>query len=471
MFSQLGVIGIGIMGQGIVKNLSSNKYSVSIYDKNSNKTDDFYFENAKKYPKITSYKTLEDFILSLERPRIIFLLVNAGEITDSLINSLLPILDIGDIILDMGNSYYKDTIRRSEFLSSKDIEFLGVGISGGEKGALIGPSIMVGGSKKAWQIVEGILKSMAATKPNGEKCCDYFGKGGAGHFVKMVHNGIEYAYMELLAEIYFLIKDLYEFPNEKVADFFFELNNDKNLSSYLTDLSYKILSTKDIITGNPIIDVISDVAGNKGTGGWTSIAAIELGVGVPVLNASLNMRYISTELEIRKEISKEYILLDRNKNIQSLSSKIIKEAIEFSQFICFEQGLKVIQAASENMMWGIDISKVVGVWEKGCIISTDFSEKIKIAACNNENRYSILLDKNIFDTLVRCEESARKVASQALNSQLPMPCLTNSILYFDSIRTKVLPTNFIQAQRDFFGAHTYNRNDLDGFFHTKWEDE
>lgn len=471
MNSQIGIIGIGVMGQGIAKNLSRNNYSISIFDKNSNKIDDFYLNNSKKYPNIIPCNTLEEFILSLERPRKIILLVNAGEITEAVIKLLLPILDQGDIILDMGNSHYKDTKNRCEFLHSKGIEFLGVGISGGEKGALTGPSIMVGGSKEAWQKVEHILKDIAASNPNGEKCCDYFGSGGAGHFVKMIHNGIEYAYMELLSEIYLLIKGLYDLPIEMISDFFGKLNQDKDVSSYLTDITNRILIKKDTITGYPIIDVISDVAGNKGTGGWTSIAAIELGVAAPVLSEALHMRYISTESEVREQICKEVPPFTRSKILQNFNFKIIKEALEFSQFICFEQGLKIIQAASENMKWNIDVSKVVGAWENGCIIRTAFSDKIKVAAYKEKNKHSILLDKDICNIIMKCEGSARKVASQALNAKLPMPCLISSILYYDSIRTKPLPTNMIQAQRDFFGAHTYRRNDLDGFFHTEWEEE
>lgn len=464
--SEAGLIGLGVMGQGVALNIAGHGYSLSVYNRSWEKTEVLMSRAAGlDNGDILPCRSLEEFVASLERPRKIMLLVKAGEVTDKMIGSLMPLLDREDIIIDLGNSYYEDTERREKELAGKGLRFLGTGISGGEQGALNGPAIMAGGSESAWNDVKHILQDIAADNPGSGSCCNYFGEGGAGHFIKMVHNGIEYGYMEIISEIYAIVRSYYGLSPDELADIFDELCRDENISSYLVDITEKILRKKDEETGKSMVDVISDEAGNKGTGKWTSMCALEMGVSIPVLTEALLARYTSTEYR-----SKEHKVPNTRRHFDRRSVEEIKMALEFGQYLCFENGLRLIKKASEIKGWNVDFFEILKTWENGCIIRTSFSGNMKFAYTKDNHIKSLIEDEYISHILKFDLASAKSMISKAMQCGIPSFSLSAAVNHYTAYQCCSMPTVMIQAQRDYFGAHTYKRVDKEGMFHTKWEE-
>lgn len=460
--SEVGLIGLGVMGQGVALNITGHGYSLSAYNRSWEKTEALMSKAGER--SILPCRSLEEFTASLKKPRKIMLLVKAGDVTDNMINALIPLLDSDDIIIDLGNSYYEDTERRQRELNDKAIRFLGTGISGGEQGALNGPAIMAGGNESAWNEVKHILQDIAADNPDGGSCCGYFGEGGAGHFIKMVHNGIEYGYMEIISEIYSVIRSYYGLSPEEIADVFDELCADENVSSYLVDITAKILRRKDEETGKSMVDVISDEAGNKGTGKWTSQCALQMGVSIPVLTEALFARYTSTEYR-----AKELEMKEDKRSFDRRALEEVKMALEFSQYLCFENGLRLIKKASEEKGWNVNFFEILKTWENGCIIRTAFSGNMKYAYSRDNSIRSLISDEQISHILRFDLASAKSMINKAMQCNIPSLSLSAAVNYYMAYECSKMPTVMIQAQRDFFGAHTYKRVDKEGMFHTKWE--
>ncbi len=459
----IGLIGLGVMGQGIALNLMRHGYQTFVYDKDQEKTQ--HLAERAKGGSVYPRSTLQELVESLEKPRKILLLVRAGSDTDTAIEELVPLLESDDMIVDLGNSHYQDTKRREISLGQKKIRFLGTGISGGEKGAQEGPAIMAGGDYSAWQEMEPVLRSIAAPRAEGQSCCGYFGRNGAGHFVKMVHNGIEYGYMELIAEIYLLAKERYGLEPKKAASLFQAFQKDGRVSSYLVGITAKILEKMDEQTGKPLIQLIADGAGNKGTGKWTSEAALELGACVPVLTEALYVRYLSAEPRPKGQSRRQ----EAKASFKKEDQEELRQALEFGQYLCFENGLKLIAKAAAASGWDMDLKKLLDTWENGCIIRTEFSSMIKGACKDAEKAGTILENAGISAILKQTRSGAKKVLKKALDSNVPMPCLSAALQYETAYGSQQLPTVMIQAQRDFFGAHGYRRIDQGGMFHTDWE--
>lgn len=460
---EVGLIGLGVMGQGIALNLTRHGCQAFVYDKDQEKTRKLAerADQTKLHPK----QSLSALVDAIKRPRTIMLLVRAGEETDHVIEELVPLLEAGDTIVDLGNSHYQDTEQREARLARQGIRFLGTGISGGEKGAEKGPAIMAGGNESAWQDLKKLFSAIAAPGSHGKPCCDYFGTGGAGHFVKMVHNGIEYGYMEVISEIYLLAKTYYGLETSQMAGVFREFSQDERVSSYLIEITAKILEKIDQDTGRPLIEWIADIAGNKGTGKWTSQAALELGASVPVLTEALYARYHSAEPRQKTQKSQA-----ATGNFDDKAMSELRQALEFGQYLCFENGLKLIQKAATAQHWNMDLAALLETWENGCIIRTRFSETIKHACQRNKGMASLLEDQKIAGILERDLTSAKAVLWKACQSNVPLFCLSAALQYYTAYHSSQLPTVMVQAQRDFFGAHTYQRIDKKGTFHTTWEE-
>ncbi|CUX96014.1 6-phosphogluconate dehydrogenase, decarboxylating [Candidatus Gullanella endobia] len=462
---QIGVIGMAIMGRNLALNIESRNYSVSILNRSRKKTDEVIAENPGK--KLVPYYNMKEFINSLEKPRFILLMLKAGEGTDKTIDSLKPFLEKGDILIDGGNSFYKDTIRRNHELSKEGLNFIGTGISGGEEGALKGPSIMPGGQKNAYELVEPILKKIAASI-EGEACVTYIGPDGAGHYVKMVHNGIEYGDMQLISEAYALLKSVLCLNNEQLANTFNEWNKGE-IKSYLIEITKYIFTKKDE-QGNYIIDVILDEATNKGTGKWTSQSSLDLGEPLNLITESVFARYLSSLKQQRVAASKvltgpQYEPFNGNKEI---FIEKVRRALYLGKIISYAQGFSQLTAASKENQWNLNYSKIAKLFRAGCIIRAQFIQKIIDAYIENvviDNLLLIPYFKKIADNY---QQALRDIVTYAVQHGIPTPTFSAAIAYYDSYRSAVLPANLIQAQRDFFGAHTYKRIDKEGVFHTKW---
>jgi 6-phosphogluconate dehydrogenase len=463
---QIGVIGLAVMGKNLALNIESRGYSVSVYNRSREKTDALLKEAKGK--NIVGTYTIPEFIDSLEKPRKILLMVKAGAPTDATIEKLKPHLDPGDILIDGGNTFFKDTQRRNKELSELGIHFIGTGVSGGEEGALKGPAIMPGGQKEAYDLVAPILKDISA-KVNGDPCCTYIGPDGAGHYVKMVHNGIEYGDMQLISEAYFLLKHLLGLNANELHQVFAEWNKGE-LDSYLIEITADIFTKKDEETGKPLVDVILDKAGQKGTGKWTSQSALDLGIPLPLITESVFARFISALKEERVKASK---LLkgpetkgfegDRNKLIES-----IRRALYMSKICSYAQGFAQMRAASEEYNWNLRYGDIAMIFRGGCIIRAQFLQKIKDAYDRDPNLANLLLDPYFKEIVEKYQSSLREVVSLAVLQGIPVPAFSAALAYYDSYRTETLPANLIQAQRDYFGAHTYERVDKEGIFHTDW---
>jgi len=465
---QIGVVGMAVMGRNLALNIESRGYTVSIFNRSREKTDEVIAENQGK--KLAPFYTVEEFVQSLEKPRRILLMVQAGEATDKTIASLTPHLDKGDILIDGGNTFYKDTIRRNNELSDQGFNFIGTGVSGGEEGALKGPSIMPGGQKEAYELVAPILDKIAARAEDGEACVAYIGPNGAGHYVKMVHNGIEYGDMQLIAEAYALLKGALGLNNEDLAKTFTEWNNGE-LSSYLIDITKDIFTKKDE-EGKYLVDVILDEAANKGTGKWTSQSSLDLGEPLSLITESVFARYLSSLKSQRVAASK---VLSGPRAKAFTGDKVefvekVRRALYLGKIVSYAQGFSQLRAASEENNWELNYGEIAKIFRAGCIIRAQFLQKITDAYATDSNIANLLLDpyfKNIADEY---QQALRDVVSYAIQNGIPTPTFSAAIAYYDSYRSEVLPANLIQAQRDYFGAHTYKRIDKDGVFHTEWLD-
>ncbi|MGY3779679.1 NADP-dependent phosphogluconate dehydrogenase [Isobaculum melis] len=467
---EIGVIGMAVMGKNLALNIESRGYSVSIFNRTGSKTEEVVAEHPDK--NLVPTYTIEDFVASLEVPRRILIMVKAGDPTDKTIQSLLPHLDKGDILIDGGNTFYQDTIRRNTELSARGINFIGTGVSGGEEGALKGPAIMPGGQKEAYELVAPILKEIAAKAKDGEPCVTYIGADGAGHYVKMVHNGIEYGDMQLIAESYALLRDVVGLSVEEIAAVFAEWNKTE-LDSYLIEITADILTRKDDKTGKPIVDVILDRAGNKGTGKWTSQSALDLGVSLPLITESVFARYISAIKDERVAASKVLAKpapyqLDEEK---AAFVEKIRQALYFSKIMSYAQGFSQMRVASENYNWDLKYGEIAKIFRAGCIIRAQFLQNITDAYGRNPELKNLLMDEYFVDITKNYQQSVRDVVSVAVQSGTAIPTFSSAIAYYDSYRSATLPANIIQAQRDYFGAHTYERTDKEGTFHYDWYGE
>ena len=468
---QIGVVGMAVMGRNLALNIESRGYSVSIFNRSSSKTDEVIALHPDK--KLVPTYTVEEFVNSLEKPRRILLMVKAGEATDKTIQSLLPHLDKGDILIDGGNTFFQDTIRRNEMLANSGINFIGTGVSGGEEGALKGPAIMPGGQKDAYELVAPILEEIAAKADDGAPCVTYVGPNGAGHYVKMVHNGIEYGDMQLIAESYDILRRVGGLSVEETAEVFKSWNTGE-LDSYLIEITADILTKKDPETGKPMVEVIMDTAGNKGTGKWTSQSALDLGVPLPLITESVFARYISTLKEEREVASKELSPIKvpelSNTEKQALIESV-RKGLYFSKIMSYAQGFAQMRVASEEFDWKLNYGEIAKIFRAGCIIRAQFLQKITDAFERDPELKNLLLDKYFLYVTESYQEAVREVVVTAVQAGIPVPTFSSALAYYDSYRSEVLPANLIQAQRDYFGAHTYNRVDKPGVFHFEWSQE
>lgn len=462
---QIGVVGMAVMGRNLALNIESRGYSVSVFNRSRGKTDEVMADNPDK--KLVPYYSVETFVNSLEKPRRILLMVQAGEATDKTIASLTPHLDKGDILIDGGNTFYKDTIRRNRELSEQGFNFIGTGVSGGEEGALKGPSIMPGGQKQAYQLVAPVLQEIAA-RAEGEACVAYIGPDGAGHYVKMVHNGIEYGDMQLIAEAYCLLKNALQLDNEALAEIFREWNKGE-LSSYLIDITKDIFRKKDE-QGNYLVDVILDEAANKGTGKWTSQSALDLGEPLSLITESVFARYLSS-LKAQRVAASEVL---NGPEVQPVTEdkagfiEKVRRALYLGKIVSYAQGFSQLKAASDENQWDLNYGEIAKIFRAGCIIRAQFLQKITDAYADKADIANLLLApyfKNITDEY---QQALRDVVAYAVQNGIPTPTFFAAIAYYDSYRSAILPANLIQAQRDYFGAHTYKRIDREGVFHTEW---
>ncbi len=465
--AKIGVVGMGVMGQNISLNIAHNDYPVAVYNRTESTTVDF-LKGPAKGKKIIGTYSYSGLINMLEKPRRILLMISAGTAVDAVIETLKPHLEEGDILIDGGNSFFQDTERRYEALKKEGILFLGTGISGGEYGALHGPSIIPGGDEKAWDALKEILTAAAAKADDGEPCVDYMGPRGAGHYVKMVHNGIEYAIMQLIGEVYDLLHRGLGMSHEKLGDLFSDWNRGK-LSSYLVEITAEILKTKDPDTGKPILDVILDEAKQKGTGKWTSQNALDLGAPTHTINAAVTSRIISSMKEERVAASKDIkgpqpiFTGDERQLIEA-----VREALYASVIISYSQGFGLMSLASKEYHYNLDMKRIAKIWRAGCIIQADLLEDIMNAYEADKDLANLLLDAHFRDLIVHRQGAMRYVIKTAVGMGIPVYAFSAALGYFDSFRTARLPANLTQAQRDYFGSHTYRRLDKEGSFHTEW---
>jgi 6-phosphogluconate dehydrogenase len=453
------------MGQNLALNIARKGYKVSVYNRTAQRTEEFV-KNRVTNEEIEPHYDIESFVKSLERPRKIILMVKAGKPVDDTISQLLPHLEPGDLIIDGGNSHYMDTERRFKELSEKGILFLGMGVSGGEYGALYGPSLMPGGSREAYNLVEEILLKIAAKTEEGP-CCTYVGERSAGHFVKMVHNGIEYAIMQAIAEVYHIMRDVLSLSSEEMSSIFEEWNRGE-LSSFLVEITYKILRKKDEETGKPMVDVILDKAEQKGTGKWTSQAALDLGIPTPSINLAVVERVISHFKDIRTRLSKLY---NKRRSATQGSEEFLRDlrnSLFFAMFMAFSQGMWLIAEASKEFGYGVNLSEVLRIWKGGCIIRAKLIDTLR-RYISNENAY-LLENEEVMNLLKGKIDSLKNILKASIENEIPVPVLNSSYNYFMSLTEERLPANLIQAQRDFFGAHTFERVDREGVFHINWEE-
>ncbi|HEX7057727.1 MAG TPA: NADP-dependent phosphogluconate dehydrogenase [Bacilli bacterium] len=466
---QIGVAGMAVMGRNLALNIESRGFSVSIYNRSPEKTKSLVAEHPDK--RLHPTYSIEEFVASLERPRRILLMVMAGKPTDDLIGQLLPHLEAGDILIDGGNAFYKDTQRRNKELEAKGIRFIGAGVSGGEEGALKGPAIMPGGQKDAYDLVAPILTGISA-KVNGDPCCTYIGPDGAGHYVKMVHNGIEYGDMQLICEAYDLLQHTLGLSVEELHDIFSEWNKGE-LDSYLIEITADIFKERDPETNRPMVDVILDTAGQKGTGKWTSQGALDLGVPLSIITESVFARFISAMKEERVAASK----LLKGPNVQPFTGdrqafiESVRKALYASKICSYAQGFAQMRTASEEYGWNLDLGAIAMIFRGGCIIRAQFLHKIKDAYDRNANLKNLLLDPYFQSIVENYQDAWRQVVATAIARGIPVPSFASALAYFDSYRTERLPANLLQAQRDYFGAHTFRRVDKEGVFHHQWNAE
>ena len=467
--SDIGLIGLAVMGENLVLNMESKGFRVSVFNRTVEKVDKF-MEARGKGKNIYGAHTLEEFVGSLKSPRKVFLMVKAGAAVDAFIDKLIPVLDPGDIIIDGGNTHFPDTARRTEYVESKGLLYIGTGVSGGEEGALKGPSMMPGGSPAAWPYVKPIFQGICAKVADGSPCCDWVGEGGAGHFVKMVHNGIEYGDIQLICECYHIMKDLLGMTNQEMHETFAEWNKG-DLDSYLVEITRDVLAKKDE-DGKYVLDYILDTAGQKGTGKWTAISALDQGVPLTLIGESVFARCLSAQKEERVAASK---ILDGPKPQTYAGNREefledLRKALFAAKVVSYAQGYALMRAAAKEYGWNLNYGGIALMWRGGCIIRSVFLGKIKEAFDKDPEIANILLDPFFAQKMAEAQQGWRNVLCTAMQNGIPAPCLTAGLQYYDGYRCSRLPANLLQAQRDFFGAHTYERTDKPRgeFFHTNW---
>ena len=470
--SDIGLIGLAVMGENLVLNMESKGFRVSVYNRTVEKVDRF-MEGRGKGRNVYGARSLEDFVASLAAPRKVFLMIKAGQAVDDFIEKLIPLLDKGDIIIDGGNTHFPDTARRTAYVESKGLLYIGTGVSGGEEGVLHGPSMMPGGSPAAWPFVKPIFQGICAKVADGTPCCDWVGEGGAGHFVKMVHNGIEYGDIQLICECYSIMKDILGMSNDEMHRTFAEWNKG-DLDSYLIEITRDILAKKDG-DGRYVLDYILDTAGQKGTGKWTAIAALDAGVPLTLIGESVFARSLSAQKEER--VAASGILRgpkpsgftgDRKAFLSDL-----QKALFAAKVVSYAQGYSLMRAAAKEYGWNLNYGGIALMWRGGCIIRSVFLGKIKEAFDKDPGIANILLDPYFTDKLAQAQTGWRNVVAEAVRSGVAVPCMSAALEYYDGYRSERLPANLLQAQRDYFGAHTYERTDRarGEFFHTNWTGE
>lgn len=464
--AQIGVVGLAVMGSNIARNFAHKGHTVAVYNRSPEKTRTLIAEHGDEGSFIPS-ETIEEFVASLERPRRALIMVQAGAATDAVIDQLADVMEPGDIIIDGGNSLYTDTIRREKAIRARGLHYVGTGISGGEEGALTGPSIMPGGTKESYESLGPLLESISA-HVDGVPCCTHISSDGAGHFVKMVHNGIEYADMQVIGEAYHLLREAAGLTPAEIADIFREWNKG-DLDSYLVEITAEVLSQVDEKTGNPLVDVIVDAAGQKGTGRWTVKAALDLGIPVTGIGEAVFARALSSSLAQREAA--------RNLPSGSLAKapedrdafvERVRKALYASKIIAYSQGFDEINAGAKEYGWEIDRGALATIWRGGCIIRAQFLNRIKEAYDRNPELPALVLDEYFRDQVTECLDAWRDVVVTAAQMGIPAPVFSSSLAYYDGLRAERLPAALVQGQRDYFGAHTYQRVDREGAFHTLW---
>jgi 6-phosphogluconate dehydrogenase len=466
--ADIGIIGLAVMGENLVLNIENKGFTVACYNRELEKVDELRNGKAKG-KKIIGCHTIEELVRSLKRPRKVMMMIRAGEPVDSCINQLLPFLEDGDIIIDGGNSNFLDTIRRTEFVESKNKLYIGTGVSGGEEGALRGPSLMPGGSPAAWEHVSPIFQKIAAHTDAGEPCCEWLGENGAGHFVKMVHNGIEYGDMQMICETYQMMKYGLSMTNDQMHNAFEEWNKGE-LNSYLIEITRDILAYKDE-GGNYALDLILDTAGQKGTGKWAATTALEAGQPLTLVAEAVFARCLSAIKEERTAASKVLAGPNKKYNVdKKLMLNNLRQALYASKIVSYAQGYQLMRAAATKYRWNLNYGGIALIWRGGCIIRSVFLGKIKEAFDRNPNLVSLLLDPFFKEAMEKAQDAWRSAVTAAINTGIPMPAMSSALAYYDGYRAERLPANLLQAQRDYFGAHTYERLDKPRgqFFHTNW---
>jgi 6-phosphogluconate dehydrogenase len=466
--ADIGLIGLAVMGQNLVLNMNDHGYTVAVFNRTTSKVDDFLAQEAEG-TKVIGTHSLEDLVKTLKRPRRVFMLVKAGAAVDALIESLVPLLEKGDIIIDGGNSHFPDTVRRTELVESKGLLYVGTGVSGGEEGARRGPSIMPGGSPDAWPHVKELFQAISAKTPEGEPCCDWVGEDGAGHYVKMVHNGIEYGDMQLISESYHLMKEALGMSNEEMHRTLAEWNEGE-LDSYLIEITRDILGTKDE-EGRFVLDLILDTAGQKGTGKWTVISAANLGVPMTLVAEAVFARALSALKEER--LVAEKVLSGPEPSFEGDKAAFvedIRQAMYASKIVSYAQGYMLMREAAREHGWNLNYGGIALMWRGGCIIRSRFLGKIRDAYAKDPALSNLLVDDFFKQVIDRCQPSWRRVVARAAEMGVPLPAMSSALAFYDGYRHGRLPANMLQAQRDYFGAHTYERVDKPRgeFFHTNW---
>lgn len=467
MKNDIGLIGLAVMGKNLILNIERNGSKASVYNRTPQTTDEF-LANEAKGKKISGYHELKDFVASLEKPRRIIVMVKAGKPVDDMIQQLKPLVEKGDIIIDAGNSLYKDTERRFAELTAAGIQYIGMGVSGGEEGALWGPSIMPGGEKSSFEKIQPVLEKIAADSDTG-RCYAFIGKGGAGHFVKMVHNGIEYGDMQLIAETYDIMRRGLGMKAQEISDVFAKWNEGQ-LKSYLIEITAKVLKFKEPSSSTHLVDVILDKAGQKGTGGWTVKAAMEEGVAVPTITAAVDARTLSSLKDERVKAAKSYSALSWKKT-EKAGKELVEKlmlALYASKICSYAQGFALMSAVSKTENYGLNLSEVARIWKGGCIIRAVFLDRIRKAFNDNPSLPNLLVDPSFQQDMTKSAQAWQDVLTFAVSHGIPTPAMSVSFNYFASYVTESLPANLIQAQRDFFGAHTFERTDKAGIFHNIW---
>ncbi len=466
--SRFGLTGLAVMGQNLARNVAHHGFPISVHNRTTAKTDQFFADYGHEGPgAITAAKTVEEFVQSIARPRPIMIMVKAGKPVDAVIDELVPLLDQGDIIIDGGNSLFTDTRRREQDLAAKGIQFIGTGVSGGEEGALNGPSIMPGGPREAYDHVAEILTSISA-HVDGEPCCTYIGPDGAGHYVKMVHNGIEYADMQLIAEAYDLLKNTFGYSAGELADIFADWN-EGDLDSYLIQTTAAVLRKTDATTGKPLVDLIQDEAEQKGTGRWTVQSALDLGVPITGITEAVFARVLSSLKDQRQMASK--VLPGPSASTRGRDQATVdavRDALYASKIVAYAQGFEQLAAASSEYKWGLHPGELATIWRGGCIIRARFLGRIKDAYDQHPDLKNLLLAPYFRDAVAGSQDAWRRVIALAVEQGVPVPVFSSSLAYYDGYRRERGPANLIQGLRDYFGAHTYQRIDKSGTFHTKW---